>query len=306
MIIQNNTDASILAEQVFEYSSDGIFITDEHNRILRVNRAFTSITGYSAPEIIGKNPRIFSSGRQGKAFYEAMWGEINTRGRWQGEIINRRKNGEIYHQWLSISVVRDSDGRIHRHIAIISDITKYRTAEERVRWLAHHDPLTGLFSRNVLEDRLDYTIQRAKRYGSKAAVLMLDLDDFKPVNDSHGHGFGDQVLVEVAARLSDCVRETDTLARVGGDEFVVLLPDIEDRQHAVPVADKIIRTVCRPYDINGIEVTIGISIGISILPEDGVDTATLLSCADRAMYRMKKQRKNSYGFYSNSLSIKAG
>lgn len=300
---KHSEEAARLAEQVFQHSSDGIFITDENNRILRVNSAFTEVTGYAESEVKGRNPRIFSSGRQGKEFYEKMWKAIKARGAWQGEIINRRKNGELYHQWLSVSAMRNDNGIIHRHIAIISDITEHKAAEAHVRWLAHHDTLTGLSNRNVLEDRVRYAVQRAKRDGDLAAVLMLDLDHFKPINDNHGHAYGDQLLIELTARLSDCVRATDTLARIGGDEFAVLLPDIRKPDHAGVVAEKIIRSVRRPFEINGTSMEVGVSIGISMIPEHGVDTVTLLSCADKAMYHTKKQQQsNSYAFYSADIS----
>jgi diguanylate cyclase (GGDEF)-like protein/PAS domain S-box-containing protein len=298
---KRNEDELELANQVFQHSSDGIFITDENNHILRINKAITVITGYSEHDVLGNSPRIFSSGRQDKQFYKEMWKHIQMHGCWQGEIINRRKNGELYNQWLSISTVKDSDGHIKNHIAVISDITERKAASEHVRWLAYHDSLTGLYNRAVIEDRMNYTIKRIRRDGGIAAVLMLDLNQFKPINDNHGHACGDQLLIQLATRLTDCVRDVDTVARIGGDEFVILLPDIKSPEDAGMVAAKIIQAISRSFEINGNTIMIGISIGISIIPDHGVDSVTLLRHADQAMYHAKRVEKNDYRFYSEAI-----
>ena len=285
-----------LNAQVFEHSTEGMFITDEHNVILTVNRAFTEITGYPAEEVVGKNPRVLSSGEQPREFYESMWRSLSEQGYWHGEVLNRRKSGELYPEWLTISTVRDEAGRIRQHIALFSDITKRKHAEERIRFLAHHDALTGLPNRSLLGDRVEQAVLRSRRTDTTTAVLMLDLDRFKEVNDSLGHQAGDQLLKEVAQRLTGCVRESDTVSRLGGDEFVVLLAETAGPEDAEIAARKILAALGRPFLLQGHEARIGVSIGVSVFPEDGADADSLLRTADEAMYRVKRAGRNNFAF----------
>jgi diguanylate cyclase (GGDEF)-like protein/PAS domain S-box-containing protein len=301
-VISDITDRKRIEEllrlnaQVFAHSAEGMFITDEHNAILTVNHAFTEITGYAAEEVVGTNPRILSSGEQPREFYENMWRTLSEKGFWHGELSNRRKTGELYSEWLTISAIRDDAGRIRQHIGLFSDITKRKQAEERIRFLAHHDALTGLPNRSLLGDRVEQALLRSRRTNTTTAVMMLDLDRFKEVNDSLGHPAGDQLLKEVAQRLSDCVRESDTVSRVGGDEFVVVLAETVGPEDGVIAARKILAALGQPFLLQGHEARIGVSIGISVFPKDGADADSLLRTADEAMYRVKRTGRNNYAF----------
>ena len=301
-IINDITDRKRMEEQlrlnaqVFAHSAEGMFITDERNAILTVNRAFTTITGYSEEEVVGKNPRVLSSGDQPREFYENMWRTLSEQGSWQGELCNRRKTGERYSEWLTISTIRDDAGRLRQHIGLFSDITRRKEAEERVHFLAHHDALTGLPNRSLLGDRLGQAVLRSRRSKKTTAVLMLDLDRFKEVNDSLGHPAGDRLLKDVAQRLSGCVRESDTVSRLGGDEFVVVLAETAGPEAAEIAARKILAALGRPFLLEGHEARIGVSIGISVFPNDGADADSLLRTADEAMYRVKRTGRNSFAF----------
>lgn len=300
-VINDITDRKRMEEMltlgalVFENSSEGMFVSDEDNRILVVNRAFTEITGYSAEEAVNRKPSMLSSGEQPQAYYERMWDTVLTHGCWEGELVNRRKSGETYPQWLKISVVRDDAGRIRRHVALFSDITQRRLTEERVRFLAQHDALTSLPNRTLLFDRIEQALLRSRRANQSSVLMMLDLDDFKKVNDRLGHLAGDALLKEVAQRLTTCVRESDSVARLGGDEFVVLLAGtaVED---ARIVARKILAEIARPFLIEGQEARVGASIGVSVFPQDGMDAASLLQAADGAMYHVKRTVRNNFTF----------
>ncbi len=287
---------------VFENTSDGVMITDAEVRILAVNRAFVELTGYGADEIRGQTPRVLQSGRHGRSFYEAMWASVRERGRWHGEIWNRRKNGEVYPELLSISVVRDEAGRITNYVGVFSDISALKESEARFEHLAHHDPLTGLPNRLLFNARVEHAVARAQRTGDRMAVLFLDLDRFKDVNDSFGHPAGDELLREVARRLTACVRSDDTVARLGGDEFTILLEDLPDRETAGVVAAKSMQGLSAPFVVQGFEVYVTACIGISLFPEDGRDATTLLKHADSAMYRAKEEGRSSYGFYTAELT----
>ncbi len=286
-----------LAAEVFISSAEAIVITDVNNDIIQVNRAFTQITGYSAEDVIGKNPRILKSGDQGPEFYKQMWDALLTTGAWQGEIMDRRKSGEIYPKWLSIAVVRDEKGEICNYIALFSDITERRASFERIQHLAHFDALTSLPNRTLLNQHIEQALLTAKRNRNKMALLFLDLDGFKGVNDTMGHHAGDLLLREVSQRLRNCVRETDMVSRLGGDEFVVVMSAINRPEDAAQVAQKIIDAICIPFVIEGYSVNIGTSIGISIYPDDAGDSDTLKKFADAAMYQVKQSGKNNYRFH---------
>ncbi len=288
----------LLAVRILENIMDGVLITDAAGHIQYVNPAFTAITGYSADEVVGSNPRILKSGRQSDEFYQYMWSSLSTRGQWQGEIWNRRKNGEIYPEWENITVIKDSDGKVANYVAIFSDISVLKNMERRFHHLAHHDPLTGLPNRLLFQDRLQLALTQAQRQRQTLAVLFIDLDNFKTINDTLGHTVGDQLIKTAAQRLTQCVRNADTVARLGGDEFVALLINIKNSQSAERVAKKIISAVAKVFAVEGHELYITASIGMSFYPGDGEDTNTLIKNADTAMYRAKQQGKNNYQLYT--------
>jgi diguanylate cyclase (GGDEF)-like protein/PAS domain S-box-containing protein len=293
-----------LAAKVFEQSSEGISITDADCNIVTVNQAFTTITGYSEAEVLGRNPRILASGRHDKDFYRVMWNAINTGGSWEGEIWNRRKDGSVFPEWLSISRVLDSDGRVTEYIGIFSDITEHKKAEEDILRLAHFDALTGLPNRALLNDRVSHALSIAQRSQKPMAVLFLDLDHFKNINDTLGHHVGDELLVEMAKRLQSLVREEDTVSRLGGDEFVLLLPT-SDVAGAAHVAEKLLETVARRYEHEQHELVITASIGIAMYPEDGEDFEALAKYADMAMYRAKHDGRNRYRFFTQEMQARS-
>lgn len=294
-----------IAATAFE-SREGMLITDAEVNILRVNSAFTNITGYAAEEVIGKNPRILSSGRQNKAFYAQMWGSLNTRGMWEGEIWNRRKNGEIYPEWLNITAVRDENGATTNYVASMSDITARKNAEEEVYRLAFYDPLTNLANRRLLLDRLQRALAYSSRTRQYGALLFIDLDNFKVINDTLGHTHGDELLREVARRLSSCVREGDTVARLGGDEFVVMLENLqghtfEASEQAKNVADKVMESIRRVYELgkNGSYCTP--SVGIALFSGHEQTSDEILQQADIAMYEAKKAGRNTVRFFDHAM-----
>ena len=286
-----------LASKVFESTLEAIVVTDADHFIESVNPAFTLITGYQAHEAIGQKPSILASGRHDGAFYEAMYKSLALAGHWQGEVWNRRRDGEIYVEWITINVVKNDAGAITNYVAIFSDITQRKVAEERLSFLAQHDALTGLPNRVLLEDRLLHAISHAQRNDKKLAVVFLDLVDFKKVNDSVGHHAGDQLLQIVAQKLSACVRAEDTVARLGGDEFVVLLEEIGVEDDVPLVVTKILDSLSRPVPLEGREVSVGCSIGISLYPDDGQEVDELIRRADAAMYQAKTQGGNAFSFY---------
>ncbi len=294
-----------IAAAAFE-THDAILITDVNSNIVRVNKAFTEITGYSAEEVLGKNPRMMSSGRQDKEFYAAMWQQISRTGSWAGEIWDRRKNGDIYPKWLTITAVKDGAGVVTQYVAIFSDITARKMAEEEIRNLAFYDALTQLPNRRLFQDRLYAALQASARHDDHGALLFIDLDRFKLLNDTLGHDYGDLLLVEVAQRIKSCVREIDTVARLGGDEFVVLLEgtgtDREDASRkAGLVAEKIREALARAYVLKGHEHYSSPSIGISLF-HDGEETMDeLVKHADAAMYQAKNAGRNTVRFYDPSL-----
>ncbi len=289
--------------KVFESTQEGMMITDAKNDIQNVNPAFTAITGYSKEEILGKNPRFLQSGQHDISFYQKLWQTIDTVGQWQGEIWNRRKNGELYAEWLTISTIKDDKGKLTNHVAIFSDITNVKMVEKHLVHLAHHDMLTGLPNRLLFNDRLDQALIKSHRDKSIVAVIFIDLDRFKPINDTFGHRIGDLLLQAVAERLRGCVREEDTVARLGGDEFTIILEEIFNSQDAAKIAQKILTTISSPFVIEGHKLNIGASIGISVFPLDGQDSETLVKHADKAMYKIKQGGRNGFLFYDSRLFL---
>ena len=303
--LKNAQDQLRLAAKVFENSREAIVITDAENRIVSINRSFSDITGYESNEVIGRTPSILNSGEHGREFFAALWSALKKDGYWQGEIWNRRKNGELYPEWLAISTVADEQGHILHHIGIFSDITERKMADERIRFLAQHDALTGLPNRLLLEDRLRQAIASAQRQGERVAVIFVDLDHFKTINDSLGHHMGDRLLKEVAVRLTACVRASDTVSRQGGDEFVIVLAQVTDPDDVAQVAKKVLAGVGQPYAIEGLELHTTPSVGIALYPDDGSDTATLIKNADAAMYHAKDRGRNNYQYFTQALNSRA-
>ncbi len=291
-----------LAAAVFEGGSEAVVICDADNRILTVNRPFTQITGYAAEDVIGQSPSLFASGYHDAAFYQAMWLRLKQEDQWDGEIWNRRKDGSIFPEWLRIAVVRNAAGAIENYIATFSDISERKHAEEQIRHLAFYDPLTGLPNRRLLLDRLHQALLNSERHGRHAAVLFIDLDNFKSLNDTQGHDVGDLLLVEVAARLKQCVRETDTVARLGGDEFVVMLENlsVEFAQavgEAERVATPIIQAMQAPFELAGYRHHSSCSIGVSVFFGCRESVEELLKHADTAMYQAKAAGRGVARFF---------
>ncbi len=294
-----------LLARVFDTSRQGIVITDHTPAILAVNRAFSEITGFAQDEVLGRNPSLLASGRQDRAFYESLWATLGVDGHWQGELWNRRKSGEVYPQSASISAVRGEAGETTHYVALFMDVSERKRAEERIRHLAQHDLLTDLPNRTLLADRTKMALARAHRESRLVALLFLDLDHFKDVNDTLGHSAGDRLLVELARRLQGQVRESDTLGRLGGDEFVVLLPDVEKIDLAARVASKLLEAAAQPFRLEGRNIELTASVGIAVSPENGADLDTLLRNADAAMYAAKSTGRNRYQFFSEEMNRRA-
>ncbi|MCB1954947.1 MAG: EAL domain-containing protein [Rhodocyclaceae bacterium] len=287
-----------LAAEVIENTAEGIIVTDPDGRIERVNPAFSRITGYEPEEVIGQRPSILSSGRHDASFYQAMWHALQAQGVWQGEIWNRRRNGETYPEWLNISSVTDTEGRLTHYVGIFTDISLIKAHEAQLQHMAHHDALTNLPNRSLLEDRINVAVRRAQREHHQLGVVFIDLDNFKDVNDAYGHPVGDAVLKGVANRIGEALRDGDTVARLGGDEFVVLIEPLESMEMAEMLAHRIIAALAAPLPVGEAEFYVGASIGISIYPRDGVTSGSLIRNADTAMYRAKSQGRNAIAIYS--------
>ncbi len=295
-----------VAAAVFD-CQEAIVVTDASLQILRVNRAFTDLFGYAASEIVGRSPRVLRSRRHDQAFFDTMWQDIGREGFWQGEYWSRRKNAEEFPVWLNVSVVRDQQGAISHYVATHTDITLRKAAEDEIKQLAFHDALTQLPNRRLLEDRLQRAVIQARRDKRHLALLFIDLDKFKPVNDEYGHQVGDDLLQAVAQRLQACVRESDTVARTGGDEFVILLTVVEVPGDALAVADKVRRSLVEPFELpRGQTVGISSSIGIAIYPEHGRDVAELSAHADTAMYRAKAAGRDRFELYQQASAAPGG
>ncbi len=293
------------AAVVFENTTEGVMITDAAGRIIAINRAFSEITGYTEDQVVGWTGAFLKSGRHDEQFYASMWSAIRENGHWQGEVWNRRRNGDVFPEWLNISMVKDERGRITHYVGVFSDISAMKESESRLDHLAHHDPLTSLPNRLLLNARMEHALARAHRGNTLLAVLFLDLDHFKNINDTLGHPIGDLLLQEVAQRLSQCVREEDTVARLGGDEFTILLEELEDSRVASSVAQKILAALAERFMLQGHEVFVTCSVGISIFPGDGGDITALFKNADSALYRAKEQGRNNYQYYTEELTIRA-
>lgn len=294
----------LLAASVIENTIEGITITDCFGTILQVNPAFTQITGFTPEEAIGKTPRILKSEKHDEQFYSSMWQSLIKRGNWSGEIWNRRKNGDAYPEWLSINAIKDELGNITHFVAVFHDISEVKQGEEKLKYQANHDTLTGLPNRQLFNDRLEMAIAFAKRHSQKVAVIFIDLDNFKNVNDTLGHYVGDILLQRVAETLKKCVRTEDTVARLGGDEFMLILQDILTESNAVETSRRILTEFAKPININGNEFFINASLGITIYPDDGEDVLTMVKNADLAMYRVKETGKNGYQLFTKNMNEK--
>ncbi len=295
-----------LADKAIDHSADAILITTAEGLILRVNPAFTRVTGYTADEVIGHTPAILRSGRHDETFYANMWESIRRTGSWQGDIWNRRKDGALFVERLSISAVRNNTARrVSHYVGVFSDVTEVRTQQQRFAHMAHHDSLTGLPNRSLMADRLAQALSRAMRNQRQVALMFLDLDRFKEVNDTLGHALGDALLKGVADRLESCVRDSDSVARQAGDEFLVLLPDLEEGSHAGQVASKILTALATPLLIDGHRVQTSSSVGIALFPGDAHDADTLLSHADTALYHAKAAGRNTFRYFTESMNAES-
>ncbi|MBI5329516.1 MAG: EAL domain-containing protein [Betaproteobacteria bacterium] len=294
-----------LSGMVFETSPAGVLITDARTRIVRANPAFCAISGYSEAEVLGQTPAILRSGRQSPEFYQAMWAALLEQGLWQGELLNRRKNGELYPEWLSIRSVHDPSGQLSHYIGVFTDLSELRDAQEKIERMAYHDALTGLPNRALLRDRAEQAIAEAARHGGKTAVMFIDLDNFKAVNDSLGHAVGDRLLCEVTERLRGCLRASDTLARYGGDEFVLIPHDLDGLDALEGAAEKILDCFYAPFQMESQSLSMTCSIGIAVYPDDGSTYDGLMQRADTAMYQAKEAGRNAWRFFESSMNLAA-
>ena len=286
-----------LAQLVFNHSNEALMVTDAENRIQSINTAFTTITGYTAAEAVGQTPGMLKSGQHDADFYRAMWETLDREDRWEGEIIDRHKSGRLYPKWLTIRVVRNPDQQVAHYVAAFSDISVRKAAEEKIQYLAHHDALTGLPNRVLLRDRFEQMYQRVSRGHRALAMYFLDLDHFKRINDTLGHGIGDELLIAVTRRLTQCLRRSDTISRLGGDEFIILVEGDESVRFFAAVAEKICRALEAPFDLGGQALTSTGTLGIAVAPVDGTDFDTLMKKADMAMYHAKGLGRGSFSFF---------
>lgn len=297
---QANEDLK-LASMMFESSREGMLVTDIHNKIVTINPAFTAMTGYSLEDVKGKDPKLLKSNLHDKDFYNDMWHELSANGHWYGEIWNRRKNGEIFPLWNSINTIFNADGTVHSRIAIYADISEKKRNEELIWQQANFDTLTGLPNRRMFNERLAIEMKKSKRDHQRLALMFLDLDRFKEVNDTLGHDVGDQLLRQAANRIQQCVREIDTVARLGGDEFTVLLGNIDDLASIGRVAHSILEALSMPFQLGMETAYISTSIGVTLYPDDALDAATLLKNADQAMYAAKHQGRNRFNYFTPAM-----
>jgi len=292
----------IIYRKAVEHALEGIGITDPNGTILAVNQAFTEITGYAADEVVGKSTSLLQSGRHDQAFYTQLWSSLLATGRWTGEIWNQRKNGEIYPEILSISAIDDENGEVTHYVAVFHDVTAVKRQEEQIVHQAYHDGLTGLPNRSLAHDRIEVSLAHVKRGGTRLAVLFLDLDNFKNVNDSLGHEWGDKLLLQVANRLVSQVREEDTVARLGGDEFLILVAAVATDEVVVDLAKRLLHSFASPFNVDGNDLFVTASIGVAFYPEDGATAGVLTKHADIAMYQAKANGKNRYCLFTADLS----
>lgn len=293
----------IFSQKVFDNSLEGIMITDSNGAILQVNTAFSTITGYGAPEVIGENPRLLKSDKHLPEFYEDMWHKIITKGYWAGEIWNRRKNGEAYPEWLTISAVRNDKDEITNFVSISHDISQRVQQQEIIKYQSLHDALTELPNRVLLNDRLENALEKISRSGKKVALLYLDIDNFKYINDAFGHTVGDDILVELSKRFSSLMRKGDTISRLGGDDFLVLLIDLNNLGFVTDVAIRLLDSLAKPFHYGDVEFFVTASVGITIAPDDGIDPIRLVKNSDIAMYQAKNIGKNTYQYFAPELDL---
>ncbi|MFA5454820.1 MAG: EAL domain-containing protein [Sulfurimonas sp.] len=301
---KNAENELVLASAVFEKMNDGVLITDHKQQIVTINSAYSGISGYDIEEIRGKTPNTFSSGWHDRVFYQNLWNELNQNGHWNGEIIDRRKNGELYTAELSIIAMHNKDGKLTNYISIVNDISEKKQKESLIHNLAYFDALTNLPNRVLFQERVTNKIPSLHRNSKKMALFFIDMDNFKNINDTFGHFTGDKFLIEVAKSIKEILRQQDTLARLGGDEFTVIVEDAESVLDIAFVAEKIIERFKAPIIVNGREFYTGASVGISIYPDDGTTYEELVKAADTAMYQVKDSGKNSYQFYMQSMNEK--
>lgn len=294
-------DALIVSDRIIESAMEGILITDANGTITRVNRAFEVMTGYKERELVGENPRIMKSDHHDREFFSDMWERIINDGYWEGEIWDKKRNGEVYPKWMSITTLKNGEGEIENYIAVSTDISKIKKAEADIHSLAYYDALTGIPNRTQFHERLGRAIVRAKDNAKMAALLFMDLDGFKVINDSLGHAAGDLLLKEVATRIKACIRESDTVCRFGGDEFTVILENVSELDYVTNIAEGIIASITQPYEILDREITLGVSIGISLTPNDAKSVESLLRKADAAMYDAKETGKGRFSFSSDEI-----
>lgn len=299
---RNNLKSLEMSSAVSEHTMDGVLITDSHNNIVHVNNAFLDITGYPIESVIGKNPKVLKSGTHDKHFYQKIWDQLSLEGYWQGEITNRKKNGEIYIEWLTINTIKNTQGQIENFIGVFSDVTHQRKDAHNQAYLATHDPLTGLSNRLLFNDRLEHAINHAERFNKCISLIFCDLDNFKPINDTYGHSVGDEILKKVGNYLKEILRKEDTICRFGGDEFVILLEDLNSFDYLDEILRRINAISDTPYIIDGNTITIGMSIGASIYPDDGEKPETLIKAADTAMYRAKNSGRNRIEYSQSDLN----
>ncbi|MFA3789904.1 EAL domain-containing protein [Aliiglaciecola sp. SL4] len=294
---KQNEEQLKLAASVFSHAREGIIITDTKGDIIDVNQTFVNITGYSKKEVLGKNPSILKSDRQSDDFYQKLWLSISKHGFWCGEIWNKRKNNEIYAQLLTISAVNDENGNVKNYVAIFTDISEFKEQQLKLEHMAHYDVLTDLPNRTLLADRLRIAISHSKRNEKLLAVVFLDLDGFKEINDSHGHSLGDELLVIIASRLKETIRECDTLSRFGGDEFVAVLADLQTQHDFSPIVNRMLKAASVPVTIDNLTLKVSASIGVTLYPADQTDADQLIRHADQAMYLAKQKGKNCYHLF---------
>lgn len=288
-----------LASKAFENTFEGIMVSDANNVIESVNPAFTQITGFMAHEVIGKDPCMFASGKHDAAFFNSMYASLEKDGHWQGEIWNRKRNGEIIAVWMTINTVKDDDGKVCNYVSIFSDITHRKAAEEQMHFLAYHDALTSLPNRILFNDRLSHAIAHASRNKRMVGVMLIDLDRFKQINDTLGHPAGDQLLQNIAQRLTACIREEDTAARLGGDEFVLILEGITAIDDLANIAAKIVNSLAQPVTLGKQELVVTTSLGIAVYPHDAKRADGLVKRADEALYAAKAAGRNNFKFASD-------
>ncbi len=293
---KKNDEALQLADLVYRSITEAVLVADSENRIVAINPAFTELTGYTFDEVRGKDPRILNSGIHGKEFYQSMWDAINKTGAWRGEICNRRKNGDEFIEKISINTIYNENGSVHRRVALFLDVTELKKAEEIIKFHANYDSLTGLPNRRLLHDRLERDIGKSRRTGRPLALLFIDLDHFKEINDRLGHEMGDLLLKEAASRMLSCVRETDTVGRLGGDEFVIILEEVGDKSNTSRIVESLLVKLAQPFTLREEVVSVSASIGIAHFPHDAQDFSALLDIADQAMYEAKRKGRNAFHF----------